>query len=42
MSAVLALQGLTETTKSPETPGYTGIGSMISIFSSCSSHCTAL
>ncbi|WP_418961145.1 hypothetical protein [Streptomyces tritici] len=39
MNAVLALQALEETVRQrlDETPGYTGVGSMISVFSSCSS-----
>lgn len=37
MNAVLALQGLEETVQRIEAPGYTGVGSMISVFSSCSS-----
>ncbi|WP_354637098.1 class III lanthipeptide [Kitasatospora camelliae] len=41
MNAVLALQGLEETGKGFEAPAITGMGSMVSYYSSCSTTCQA-
>ncbi|MEV5986161.1 class III lanthipeptide [Streptomyces sp. NPDC052051] len=39
MNAVIALQALEETTEAFETPGFSNLGSLISLYGSCSSSC---